>query len=107
MTLDPGPRSGLDSLVGVCATPPSFDLITMLGGTPNPGGVWTDANGNVVADTFNPMVDLAGVYTYTVTTNLGCVGTADLEIQILGAADPQCCGVVDAGPDATVCVNTS
>ena len=104
ITLDPGLDPGLDSLVIVCATPPSFDLITMLGGTPNPGGVWTDANGNVVADTFNPMVDLAGVYTYTVTTNLGCVGTADLEIQILGAADPQCCGVVDAGPDATVCV---
>ncbi|MBP7513516.1 MAG: gliding motility-associated C-terminal domain-containing protein [Flavobacteriales bacterium] len=103
ITLDPGLDPGNDSLVIVCATPPSFDLITMLGGTPNPGGVWTDENGNVVPDTFNPMVDAAGIYTYTVTTLLGCIGTADLEIQILGAADPQCCGVVDAGPDALVC----
>ena len=104
ISLDPGLDPGTDTLVIVCATPPSFDLITMLGGTPNPGGVWTDANGNVVPDTFNPMVDPAGTYTYTVTTNLGCIGVANLEIQILGAADPQCCGVVDAGPDATVCV---
>ncbi len=106
ISLDPGLDPGLDSLVVVCATPPSFDLITMLGGTPNPGGVWTDANGIVVASTFNPMVDAAGVYTYTVTTNLGCIGTADLEIQILDATDPQCCGVVDAGPDSTVCLLT-
>lgn len=103
ITLDPGLDPGTDSLVVVCMTPPSFDMLTMLGGTPNPGGVWTDANGNVVTSTFDPVVDPAGVYTYTVTSNLGCVGTADLEIQLLDATNPLCCGVVDAGPDATVC----
>lgn len=103
ITLDPGLDPGHDSLVVVCMTPPSFDMITMLGGTPNPGGVWTDANGNVVSGNFNPVTDAAGVYTYTVTSNLGCVGTADLEIQLLDAANPLCCGVVDAGPDETVC----
>ncbi|MEO8589282.1 MAG: PKD domain-containing protein [Flavobacteriales bacterium] len=103
VNLDPGLDPGLDSLVVVCATPPSFQLIDMLGGTPASGGVWTDASGNPVPTTFDPTVDAAGTYTYTVTTVLGCVGTADLEIQILPASDPSCCGVVDAGPDSTVC----
>ncbi len=103
VTLDPGLDPGLDSLIVVCMTPPSFDMITMLAGTPNPGGIWTDANGNVVGGNFNPMIDPAGVYTYTVTSNLGCVGTAELEIQLLDASDPTCCGIVDAGPDATIC----
>jgi gliding motility-associated-like protein len=106
VTLDPGLDPGLDSLVVVCATPPSFQLIDMLAGTPEPGGVWTDSNGNVVPDVFDPVVDAAGTYTYTVTTGLGCVGTADLEIQILPASDPMCCGVVDSGPDSTICTLT-
>jgi gliding motility-associated-like protein len=103
VSLDPGLDPGLDTLVVVCATPPTFNLTDMLGGTPAAGGVWTDANGMVIPSLFDPTVDAAGVYTYTVTTALGCVGTADLEIQILGASDPSCCGVVDAGPDSTVC----
>jgi gliding motility-associated-like protein len=104
VSIDPGLDPGTDSLVVVCATPPTFNLIDMLGGTPGAGGVWTDGNGTVIPDTFDPVTDPAGIYTYTVTTALGCVGTADLEIQILGADDPSCCGVVDAGPDETVCV---
>jgi len=104
--LDPGLDPGLDSSVVVCATPPSFQLIDMLAGTPAAGGVWTDANNNEVADIFDPVVDAAGTYTYTVITPLGCVGTADLEITILPSSDPTCCGVVDAGPDSTVCTLT-
>jgi gliding motility-associated-like protein len=106
VSLDPALDPGTDTLIVVCATPPSFDLIDMLGGTPQPGGVWTDANGNLVATNFDPMVDAAGIYTYTVTTPAGCIGTADLEIQILPAEDPLCCGIVDAGPDSTICVLT-
>ena len=79
ITLDPGLDPGLDSLVIVCATPPSFQLIDMLAGTPAPGGAWTDANGDPVADVFDPVTDAAGIYTYTVVSALGCVGTADLE----------------------------
>ena len=104
--IDPGLNPGSDSLVVLCATPPSYQLIELLGGAPDPGGVWTDASGNVVPDTFDPQIDPAGIYTYTVTTPLGCTGTADLEIQILPASDPLCCGVVDAGPDSTICTLT-
>lgn len=103
VSIDPGLDPGQDTLVVVCATPPMFNLIDMLGGTPASGGVWTNSGGAVIPGTFDPTVDAAGVYTYTVTTALGCVGSADLEIQILSADDPSCCGVVDAGPDETVC----
>ncbi len=50
----------------MCATSPSQDLFTVLGGTPQTGGVWSPA---LVSGTgvFNPAVDTAGVYTYTVT----------------------------------------
>lgn len=106
ITLDPGLDPGLDSLVIVCATPPSFLLIDMLAGTPAPGGTWTNENGDPVPDVFDPVTDPPGVYTYTVVSALGCVGTADLEIQILPASDPSCCGVVDAGPDSTICTLT-
>lgn len=106
VTLDPGLDPGLDSVVVVCATPPSFQMIDMLGGTPSAGGEWTDANGLLVPGVFDPVVDAAGIYTYTVTTPLGCVGTADLDITILPASDPTCCGIVDAGPDSTICTLT-
>lgn len=101
--IDPGLNPGLDSLVILCATPPTFLLIDLLAGSPAPGGIWTNTAGNAVPDTFDPQVDPPGVYTYTVTSPLGCVGTADLEIQILPASDPSCCGIVDAGPDSTIC----
>lgn len=104
--IDPGLDPGADSLVILCATPPSYQMIDLLAGTPDAGGTWTDAAGNVLAGTFDPQVDPAGTYTYTVVSPLGCVGSADLEIQILDASDPSCCGVVDAGPDSTVCVLT-
>jgi len=104
VSLDPALDPGTDSLVFVCPSPPSFQLIDMLGGTPQAGGVWTNANGTPAATSFNPMVDTPGTFIYTVTTPAGCVGTAELEIQILSIDDPLCCGIVDAGPDSTICV---
>ncbi len=106
ITLDPGLDPGLDTLVVICMSAPNFELIDMLGGTPAAGGVWTDANGNPATTTFHPMTDAAGVFTYTVTTVLGCVGTADLTIQLLPLTDPSCCGIVDAGPDSLICTLT-
>lgn len=104
VSLDPELDPGLDSAIVVCAYPPVIELIDMLGGTPQPGGVWTNAAGAVVPASFDPEVGLAGSYTYTVTTLAGCVGTAQLDIEILAADDILCCGLVEAGPDSTICV---
>lgn len=104
VSVDPALDPGMDSSIVVCAYPPVFQLIDMLAGTPQAGGVWTNAAGTVVPATFDPETGVAGTYTYTVTTLAGCVGTAQLSIEILAADDPLCCGLVDAGPDATICV---
>jgi gliding motility-associated-like protein len=106
VSLDPDLNPGQDTLVVLCATPPAYDLIDLLGGTPQSGGTWTDASGAPVATNFDPMVDGPGTFTYTVTSPAGCIGTADLEIQILPADHPTCCGIIDAGPDSTICTLT-
>lgn len=103
ISIDPALDPGSDSTVVLCATPPGFQLIDLLGGTPEAGGTWTDANGNTVPDVFDPTTDPGGTYTYALTTPTGCVGSAQLEIEILSAGDPSCCGTVDAGVDSTTC----
>ncbi len=104
VSLDPGLDPGNDTLAIICMSEPAFQLIDVLGGTPAAGGVWTDGNGNVVSSTtFHPLTDAADTFTYTVTTALGCVGSATLEIQLLPLNDPSCCGLIDAGPDSLIC----
>lgn len=102
ISLDPGVNPGQDTAISVCMYPPSFDMVTMLGGTPNAGGTWV-YNGQPVPAIFDPTTSPAGVYTYTVTSDLGCSGSADLTITLLDATDPLCCGIVDAGPEAVLC----
>ncbi|MFN9324458.1 MAG: hypothetical protein ACK6A5_03615, partial [Flavobacteriales bacterium] len=43
------------------------------------------------------------VYTYTVTSAAGCQATSTLDITVIPADDPTCCGVVDAGLSAFSC----
>lgn len=104
VSLAPDVDPGTDTVITVCMTSAPFLLSDMLGGTPNAGGTWTDANGNIVPDTFDPMTDAAAVFTYTITTPQGCVGTSTLGIALLPLDHPACCGLVDAGPDTTLCV---
>ncbi len=47
----------------------------MLGGTPEPGGVWTNAGGTVVSNTFDPAVDPSGTFLYTLPGNGVCNDT--------------------------------
>lgn len=102
VTVDPGADPGLDTLIIICPGVPAFTMVDMLGGTPVNNGVWTDTNGQGVPGQFDPGVDLPGIYTYTATSALGCIGTAQLEIQVLNANDPLCCGSVDAGTDGAI-----
>ncbi|HRH69505.1 MAG TPA: PKD domain-containing protein [Flavobacteriales bacterium] len=104
VVFDPAADPGLDSLLVICPTEPLFQMIDMLGGTPTSGGVWTDASGAVTPGTFDPSTDPGGTFTYTVTSALGCVGTAQLEVQVLSTDHPLCCGTVDPGTDGSLTV---
>jgi len=94
---DPSIDAGLDAAMTICASDPTFLMTDSLGGTPDAGGVWTTAGGAVVPNTFTPIIGVTDIYTYTVSSLAGCVATADLDITVIPADDPTCCGVPDAG----------
>jgi gliding motility-associated-like protein len=100
---DPSIDPGLDNTLTICASQPSFLMTDSLGGTPDLGGVWTNSGGANVPGTFSPLTGASGTYTYTVTSAAGCVATSELEITIIPADDPSCCGDVDAGEPAFSC----
>lgn len=74
------PNVGADSTITICGTDDSFDLTTQLGGTPEPGGIWTPS---LISGTsiFDPVVDPAGEYTYSLTNACG-TNTATVTIAI-------------------------
>ncbi len=100
---DPSIDAGADYAMIICASDPVFLLTDSLEGTPDAGGVWTNSAGGVVSNTFDPSTGATDVYTYTVTSAAGCMATAMLDITIIPADDPSCCGVADAGDPVISC----
>lgn len=80
VTLNADPNAGSNGAITFCPADPSADLFNSLGGTPDAGGTWspTMASGTGV---FDPMVDPAGTYTYTVTNVCGSI-SADVVVSI-------------------------
>ncbi len=72
VTLTESPDAGTDATLDLCENNEPIDLFTVLGGTPDAGGVWSPAL-NSGSGVFNPNIDLAGIYTYTITANEPCV----------------------------------
>lgn len=58
-----------DSETAVCSDGLS-DLFELLDGNPDPGGIWTDPNGQTHPGFFDPEMDVLGVYNYYLDT--GC-----------------------------------
>jgi gliding motility-associated-like protein len=71
VTVTQGPEAGTDNTVTLCIDSPSQDLSLLLGANSQPGGVWSPA---LVSGTgvFNPAVDAAGAYTYTLSGTQPC-----------------------------------
>jgi gliding motility-associated-like protein len=99
---DPSINAGENNTIVLCANEPSFQLTDSLNGTPDAGGVWR-LNGVVVPGLFNPNTGAQGTYIYTVTSQAGCVATAQLSITIIPVEDPSCCGIADAGEPSFSC----
>ncbi len=63
---NPIPNAGVDGITTQCSTNPPFDLATILGGSPDPGGTWKNAANATVPATFTPGTTPTGVYRYVV-----------------------------------------
>lgn len=100
---DPSIDAGEPATMIICASDPTFQLTDSLGGTPDDDGIWTNSAGAVIPAAFEPLTGTTDIYTYTVTSAAGCVATSTLDITVIPADDPTCCGVVDAGMDAFTC----
>jgi len=75
VTIVPQPNAGNDGSTTVCASDAAFNLFTMLGGTPDAGGAWTGPAG-ASSGTFDPALDVAGAYIYTITGTPPCVNAS-------------------------------
>ncbi len=83
VTILPPPDAGTNGTVNFCENGPGSDLFNSLGGTPDSGGIWnpTLASGTGL---FNPAVDIAGTYTYTVIGTPPCLdATATVTVSII------------------------
>jgi gliding motility-associated-like protein len=79
--VNPIPDAGSDGVITLCSNSSSVNLFDSLGGTPQTGGTWspTLASGSGI---FDPNIDNAGTYTYTVGGNLCSSATANVTVTI-------------------------
>lgn len=82
VTVDSVPNAGKDSGVSICINSGPVDLFDSIEGAPNSGGSWSP---NLASGTniFDPSIDIAGTYTYTVTTNSCGTDVANLKVSII------------------------
>ncbi|MGV9013169.1 MAG: gliding motility-associated C-terminal domain-containing protein, partial [Flavobacteriales bacterium] len=81
------PNAGLDADATLCNTSPALPLINLLGGTPDPNGIWTDPNGQISNGSFAPGMSLPGLYAYEVPAIANCpTDTSIVDISVATAA---------------------
>lgn len=77
------PNAGMDGFATICASGPPFMLTSVLGGSPQPGGAWSDPNatGALVGGVLQPALLSGGTYTFTYTVNTaGCTDEATVTV---------------------------
>jgi gliding motility-associated-like protein len=72
MTVEVGPDAGTGQITTICSDSGTFDLFTLLSGSPDVGGTWTNAAGVVIPSTFDPATSSGGDLTYTVEGTTNC-----------------------------------
>ncbi|MBL7963046.1 MAG: gliding motility-associated C-terminal domain-containing protein [Flavobacteriales bacterium] len=90
-------NAGLDANVVVCSSGVPFALFGLLGGSPDPGGTWTDPGGAAHIDPFDPAIGSSGVYTYLIAANGACPADQSTVTVTVNTA-------ADAGVDANLVV---
>jgi gliding motility-associated-like protein len=99
ITVIPGPDAGQNGSITLCINSAPQDLFNALGGNPTPGGIWSPpmASGTGV---FDPSVDTAGVYVYTLTGTSPCANDSAVVAVNINT-------IPDAGTDGSVSLCTS
>lgn len=82
VSITAAPNAGTDAAIMICRIDDPFDLTTQLGGTPDATGTWSPelSSGSNI---FDPTVDIAGTYTYTVTAAAPCETDESAQIEII------------------------
>ncbi|WP_053991119.1 gliding motility-associated C-terminal domain-containing protein [Mangrovimonas sp. TPBH4] len=99
LTVTENSNPGIDGTLVLCSNGASEDLFNSLGGTPETGGTWSPSL-NSGTGVFDPTLDTAGVYTYTVAGIPPC-GDTTASITVTITPEP------NAGNDNTldICSN--
>ncbi|MGE5942794.1 MAG: gliding motility-associated C-terminal domain-containing protein [Flavobacteriales bacterium] len=97
VTVTQAPNAGSDNTANICVIDGVTDLFTFLGSSAQTGGTWSPA---LTSGTglFDPLVDIAGVYTYTVTAIAPCLSDSSAQITVTISDSPAPI-VLDANPE--------
>ncbi|MEN3323483.1 gliding motility-associated C-terminal domain-containing protein [Mariniflexile soesokkakense] len=100
VTVTLAPNAGTDNSVAICVIDGQTDLFPLLGTSAQSGGTWSPllTSGTGV---FNPSVDTAGIYTYTVTAVSPCSPDSSAEITVSVNDSPQ---IVVLDPNPSFCL---
>ncbi|RYG13489.1 MAG: gliding motility-associated C-terminal domain-containing protein, partial [Chitinophagaceae bacterium] len=96
-------NSGISGTVTFCENDAPTDLFSILGGNPDTGGIWTPALASN-SGIFNPAVDGAGVYTYSVTGTSPCPSPSSTVTVIVDQMPSNTLAQINIG---TVCLNSA
>ena len=94
VTENTAPDPGTDATVTICAGPGTLNLFAELGGTPDPGGIWTSLDNITPGSMTNGLFTHTGVvagdydFRYTVNASGGCPGDfAEVRVTITATLD--------------------
>ncbi|MBL4705294.1 MAG: hypothetical protein JKY54_12285, partial [Flavobacteriales bacterium] len=94
VSINSQPDAGVNSLTTICNNGGTINLFSILGGTPQVGGFWSPGLTSGT-DVFDPSLDAAGTYTYTLTGIAPCINaTADVVVTINSQPDPGLNGAI-------------
>ena len=101
VAISAAPQAGIGGTLDMCSDEGQVSLFDGLSGTLDAGGTWTDPNGQPHASLIDPLIDVAGTYTYTVTN--GSCAPASSVVNVVIYSLP------DAGESSSImfCTNQS
>ena len=79
--------AGTNGAIDLCSNDTAVDLFNSLGGTPQLGGIWSPAL-NSGTGIFDPSIDTAGTYTYTISNSASLCPSASANVTVTTLEEP-------------------